>query len=506
MIPDIVELLKMKVGAQAVKRASGRQGGEYHSPCPLCGGVDRFAVFPNQEGGALCQKHGLTGTWRCMRGCEKDGDLIAWFTEIEGLSFKAALAELKIEPDSSSRSGCYRPLKAPANNGSPSFCPQTYAPPADQWRLAATRLAYDAYSNIYKFPAIMNWLARRGLAQPAVDRYALGYIEGEARHPEYLFRQRASYGLPEKFGKDGQPLKAFRIPRGITIPVLDKHNQALRIRIRRRDSDRTNPRDAKYLLVPQPAPAYSAPLILWPEDAVPDMAVWVIVESELDAMAVHYACQGTIGVISVLTAKGKPDAIAHVALRKCARILVALDADETRPDGGNAGAEAWGWWQDIYPQARLWPVPLGKDPGEAFSLGVDLREWISAGNPLRKSRPSVSGVPAGVGEKKEPARNMGAVSGIGIAGDAGAGWPVPENSRSFMEILLPENVTHAALLKTQREHPLADPECLLPCPKTRPPFWWVYHRDCVKFKCGGHPQCLLPVLQSDLFMEALNNA
>ena len=28
-----------------------------------------------------------------------------------------------------------------------------------------------------------------------------------------------------------------------------------------------------------------------------------------------------------------------------------------------------------------WSVPKGKDPGEAFELGVDIKEWVRAGLP-----------------------------------------------------------------------------------------------------------------------------
>ncbi|MDE7372011.1 MAG: hypothetical protein K2N07_09815, partial [Desulfovibrio sp.] len=76
---------------------------------------------------------------------------------------------------------------------------------------------------------------------------------------------------------------------------MSEKTEVLRIRIRRRnvDLDRANPKDPKYLLVPQPGQAYSAPLLLPPSpDISPQIATWVIVESELDAMAVHHACDG----------------------------------------------------------------------------------------------------------------------------------------------------------------------------------------------------------------------
>lgn len=324
---DLLQLLRSRVDPAKVKKVSGAKGGEWHSPCPICGGTDRFSVFPEQPGGELCQKHDLRGTWACVRGCGNGGDLISWFTE-----------------------------------------------------------------------------------------------------------------------------------------------------------------------------------------------------AELDAMAVHYACAGKVGAISILTAKGKPDKVAHEALSRSARILVALDADEDKTDGSNPGAEAWLWWKQTYSQAKLWPVPVGKDPGEAFALGINLADWIFAGAPLQKSmqggcrihnvaalqtaaqKPASTGLSKPVAASKDdgnlgmPRKNVAVAErekGIEV-------FEVPTSVATFSELRLPDRVTHQDLLRSQSKHPLDDPECIIPCPKTEPPFWWTYHRDCSRFKCKGHKLCMLGVLRSQIFLEALN--
>lgn len=508
---DLLQLLRGKVDPAKVKKVSGAKGGEWHSPCPLCGGTDRFSVFPEQQGGELCQKHGLRGTWACVRGCEKGGDLISWFMEIEGMPFKEACAELQIPLESQEgvKRG-YRPLRQASHPVAASFSPRSYSEPPEQWQEAATKLVLDAYHRIYDYPAIMKYLAKRGLPQPAIDDYCLGYIEGEGKHPDGIYRARSAYGLPEKFGRDGKPVHAFRMPRGITIPVFGKDEFAprvLRVRIRRRDIDRdkSNPKDPKYLLVPQPGQPYSAPLMLFPKDTPPELATWVVTEAELDAMAIHYACAGKIGAISILTAKGKPDKTAHEILSRSARILVALDADDDKADGSNPGAEAWLWWKQTYSQAKLWPVPVGKDPGEAFALGINLADWIFAGAPLQK-KPASTGLSKPVAASKDdgnlgmPRKNVAVEErekGIEV-------FEVPTSVATFSELRLPDRVTHQDLLRSQAKHPLDDPECIIPCPKTEPPFWWTYHRDCSRFKCKGHKLCMLGVLRSQIFLEALN--
>lgn len=111
---DLLQLLREKVDPARIKRASSRHGGEYHSPCPICGGHDRFTVFPEQAGGELCQKLGISGAWSCPRGCGNGGDVISWFMEVEEMTFAAACPELKIllAGQEKQRRG-YRPLRMP---------------------------------------------------------------------------------------------------------------------------------------------------------------------------------------------------------------------------------------------------------------------------------------------------------------------------------------------------------------------------------------------------------
>jgi len=210
MAADLIGLLRSR-GLQPVYQAA-THGGEHACPCPLCGGRDRFRIWPGQEGGPACSRAGVPGTWYCRQ--------------------------------------CGR-------------------------------------------------------------------------------------GAP------------------------------LRLRVRRSDEDAAAWGD-KYMVVEGSA----MPALLAGEDP---RAV-VVVEAELDALAVAFAAGDLVTACAVLTNAGRPDAAAHALLSRALRILVALDFDE-------AGARGWSWWKATYPQARRWPVPEGKDPGDAVRLGCDLREWILAGLP-----------------------------------------------------------------------------------------------------------------------------
>ena len=147
----------------------------------------------------------------------------------------------------------------------------------------------------------------------------------------------------------------------------------------------------------------------------------------------------------------------------------------------------------------------GKDPGEAFSLGVNLSEWIFSGTPLRQA-PASTGSPVPISAPKDSG-SVGATRKKVVVEEGREEFEVfvvPSSVRAFADLKLPERVTHRDLLHSQAKCPLDDPECILPCPKTDPPFWWRYHRDCRRFKCKGHPLCMLDVLRSQIFLEALN--
>lgn len=384
-MPALLDLLARHVGQDKIRRVSGAQGGLYHSPCPACGGTDRFLVFSDQPGGEMAQQHGLPGTWACPRHCGTGGDIIAFVQEFDGLSFQAACAELGISLDTAKgRSSAYRrPLRRPENKNA-AFIPKEYSQPVAAWKEHATKLALDAAAAIQDQPAVLDWLAARGLPLEAVLRYRLGWLAGQDKTGTCLYRQRAAFGLPPKM-RAGKAVRVFWIPRGITIPDFDADGNCRKLQIRRpnKDIDPAKKHDPKYLYVPQPEPVYTAPHLFPPVGIAPELATWVVVESRLDAMAVHHACGGRVGVLAVLSVSTRPDVVAHAALSVAARILVALDFDAPREDGQPIPtAAAWPWWETTYPQARLWPVPQGKDPGDAFALGVPLWDWVRAGMPL----------------------------------------------------------------------------------------------------------------------------
>src|SRR5690348_14179572 len=69
------------------KRKSTTNGGEFASPCPKCGGEDRFVSWPQEGNG---------GRWLC-RGCGHSGDPIEYLRHFRGLTYPEACAELGLK-------------------------------------------------------------------------------------------------------------------------------------------------------------------------------------------------------------------------------------------------------------------------------------------------------------------------------------------------------------------------------------------------------------------------
>ena len=348
------------------KRAGGLHGGKYHGPCPVCGGTDRFHIWPEQ---------GDHGTFWC-RSCQLAGDAIEYLIKIEGLSFPAACKELgKTLPEKEEYQAPH--FKRPAA-ATQAFTPRETSAASDLWVKHATKLVDWAHEQLLDNQEQLAWLAARGLDLEAVKRYRLGWNPGEKGKD--LYRAREAWGLETVLKDDGKAKKLW-IPLGMIIPYY-VGDLLQRVRIRRPEGE------PRYYLVPG---SNMAPMILATPQPPPCISegggaaapllpvrrgggAVVIVESELDALLIHHLAGDLVGAISPGNSTAKPDAAASYVLTSALVILVALDSD-------HAGMQASAWWQQHFPQSERWPVPVGKDPGDAYKAGVDIRAWVKAGLP-----------------------------------------------------------------------------------------------------------------------------
>lgn len=487
--------------ASKLKRISAAKGGEWCSPCPVCGGDDRFRCWPNQDGGAMAQQHGVPGTWWC-RQCDQGGDVFDLLQFAEGLEFRAACKELRIELAESSRK--IRPLRQ--SKQEQGWVPTEWKIPSEKWRLQATKLANEAHERLLGYGNALSFLSERGLSLEAVQRYRLGYLEGEDKTGTCLYRARKAFDLPEKMNRDGTRTRtSLWIPRGFTIPLWhpcwQQPDEVHRVRFRRRKGDLKTDRDQKYLLLEGSG---QAPMVLLPEGVSPALAPWVVVEAELDAMAVHFACGGKVGVIAVLTNRGKPDVVAHKWLSQAPVILVALDFDPQDHKGNRPGYQGWLWWKETYAAARRWPSSVGKDPGEDFAQGVSLAAWVNAGLPA--SLAFAAGGDLGVSQAGLPPLGEGesCESAPSAASERREPWVMVNGRKRWAGALADTPVSEATLpdavpysleyLRNYYAGKQIEPELLIVCPNTKSAWWWLYYSYCEK--CHGHAHCLLDFLVS----------
>ncbi len=314
--------------------------GEYASACPGCHGTDRFRVWPDR------------GRWWC-RGCGKSGDALEYLMEFRGLNYFEACKELGIEPKFTEQ-----PEKTRARTDKPVEQKKIWEPkpadtPSTNWQKKADDFIKWAGGQLWEADnkSAVDYLMGRGLNAETIRQANLGW------NPKAFFLARKAWGLPEKL-KNNKHTKLW-LPTGWTIPVYQGDRLA-RIKIRRPDSE-LKPNDQKYIHISGGEPVSMV---------LGSKPVAVVVEAELDAILLNQEARDLVSSVALGSANIRPDTKTAKMLNAAKHIILSLDADR-------AGAkESWRFWTENFSNADRWPVPGGKDAGEAFQAGVDLRAWV----------------------------------------------------------------------------------------------------------------------------------
>ncbi len=376
----------MKLLDLAQTRISGlkkKTAKEWAGPCPVCGGTDRFLIWTHRE------------KWHC-RGCDASGGTVAFLMRFEGMKCPEAHAYLGEACDSSTcpadkcpqreQGVSVRPrrhLQSPAALKN-DWQPAEASSPREKWRGRAERLVEKAHAHLLDSPERLAYLAGRGLDRVAVEAFGLGLIPDD---PAWNYAERSAWGLEAKYHDKGPrqgKAKKLWLPPGILIPYRDGEG-VHRLRIRRWEGE---------------------PRYYWVDGSGDDVVVinpaargFVVVESDLDGLLVAHLASDLVGAVPLGTVSAKPKVDATEILGRALAILVALDADE-------AGEKAYPWWPANFPRAERLLPQLGKDPGEDFQRGADIREWIVAALPpvfhLPAPIPSTDPPPADLRSEEPP--------------------------------------------------------------------------------------------------------
>lgn len=325
-------------------------GGEFVCACPSCGdggkgnNSDRFHVWPNEKA------KNCNGRYWC-RKCGINGDSIQFCRTILGLTFGEACRKLSLQtvyPKKSYVKDLTKDQRKFADAPKPNL----------DWQKNASAFLDWSQCKIRKHPEQIELLNERGFNGESIERWKLGYC------PQELWRERAQWGLCDKFNSKGIPSKLW-LPQGIVIPSFSDGNIVkLKIRSNEETHKKTSPKFQKYIIV---SGSRNAPTIHGDLDKP-----ILIMESELDAMLTFDIVGDICSVVALGGAQNRPDAMLHQILLRASHVLLSLDFDE-------GGMKANYFWKELYPTLRFWPVPRGKSPGDALQLGVDLKRWVEDG-------------------------------------------------------------------------------------------------------------------------------
>ncbi len=363
---NILELYREDVsGAKLLSVGGGR---EWRGPCPGCGGTDRFGVYQYQNDGE--------GSFYCGRGkgvgagCGKGGDIIQYLRDFRGMGYAEACRFLGKEPKGGGgQHHKYASPAVPRRQRQEPFVPVDKDYPEEvvdpkKWQEKGTAFVNRCHEALLSRPMSIAYLMARGVGMDEIKLYRLGFHAGEERNGKKyqpLFRPWPSWGLRNEKKENGR-LRCLKLDAGLIIPYfVDGLLHRITIRLVK--------------------PVVGQGKYSYVKGSIRDLFVtngsaraFVTAEAELDCIAIDAAAGDLVGTIGIGSTGVRPDMRAAAALDQSLCILGALDTDP-------AGVQAGAWWEEHYPQYRRWPVPEGKDPGEAFQAGVDLRTWVMAGLP-----------------------------------------------------------------------------------------------------------------------------
>jgi hypothetical protein len=333
------------------KKVASTRGGEYASPCPRCGGDDRFRIQPEYKGGRYFCRYKDT--------CGASGDSIQFLIDFSGLTFKEAAERVgKPLEDRPSR----HRYNLPEETAAPMEAEEKLLP-EERWRREASAAVGAAHEALLENEERLKWLASRGLDLEAVKRFKLGWVE------EQKFYSLKRWGLRSEKKPNGKQ-KRLWIPRGYLIPQeTDGVITMLQVRMEEMLSG------SKMRYYPIKGSTVT-PMVIMPEPPISsERTPWVIVESRLDALLIARYAGDLVGLMAQGNNSANPTRESIKMLDASPCILNALDYDA-------AGDSSFKKWAKRFKTARRWPVPEGKDPCEyKEDHSGDIRAWILAGLP-----------------------------------------------------------------------------------------------------------------------------
>lgn len=310
---------KLQLLGLVTSRVSDTRGGEYHGPCPQCGGKDRFTVRPDdpdsKNGFFICRKCNIAGDLNKLAGILSPGA-------------KIINSEKRLH-----RRYAKKNISAP-------WAAARKNPPSNSWQKAMDRVVsmYNAQSSSAK-SLMYSYFKPRNIGEEAIAGSKIFYVS------------KTRYESVE--GYDSR----IQIKEGICIPNY-RGDVLYSIHIRQMSGE------PKYIYVKG---SIAVPYHLTKVDKL-GVPVF-IVESELDAVLLYQAAGDLVHAVALTSVSARPDAYTDALIKNASHVFICLDYD-------TAGLNELSWWRLHYPQAQHIFATCGKDIGDMHFSPDRLRDWV----------------------------------------------------------------------------------------------------------------------------------
>lgn len=297
---------------------------QWSSPCPFCGGTDRFVILPYESthNGREMPPHAFCrqcNVWLTAEMLLQRKEGISWHEAHAIVEGSKSLDEVSQGP--SKYSGKAKKQLTPA---------EVEGAPCQEWQWAARGFARMCKAALWSEVGekALQWLRDRGLSDESIDAHDLGFCPQD---------HIADWGTGEK----------IKLYRGIVIPYLGE-DQLWKLEARRA----TNIKDQRYRTVAGSANA------LYGYTGLEFRGKAVMVEGVFDALCMEQALQeaGIEGMAVVATGSTDGSKVGRwkMKLALCDLVVVAFDND---PDG--AGDKAAEYWLHRLPDSFRWTPSTG---------------------------------------------------------------------------------------------------------------------------------------------------
>jgi hypothetical protein len=300
-----------------------------HSPCPSCGGVDRFAIkFSSTANKQL---------WMCNQCHPKWGDAIEYEMFFHGVTYPQAITALGIEAGS-----------PPARTFPKPQPPATIEmPPAKEWQANALNVIAECekylWSDEPKAKAARQYLYGRGLSDETIKAYRLGYNRGDRK------------------------ISGLWLFEGVTLPtIINGEVWQVRLRIPPKHVGRTVFNSERTLSKYEGLTGGRVGML--GIERVATSHTVLLFGGEFDTMLAQQHAPPNVACATFGSETKNLYARWRVSLHD-KRLIVVYDND-------TAGNEGFIKIRDMLPSALRARSPVGKDIGEYFTSGGDVTAWI----------------------------------------------------------------------------------------------------------------------------------